>query len=108
GRLRSPIIGKVVLQLRSLRPAAGRGYLAGAFPAGVTSVDGVPTPATIRVLYRPGEMAVGDGTLVAQVVSAPDGSWRVAGLHPSKRFDVVCRMTGFNDMILSAAAPVPY
>lgn len=86
----------------------GPGYLAGTFPGGITSVDGVPTTATIRVHYRPAEGAVGDGALVATLQSAPDGSWRVDGLDPNLKFDVICRKEGFNDMILSGVSPVPY
>lgn len=100
--------GKRVTGWRIPRPAKGPGYLAGTFPTGITTVDGVPTAATIRVVYRPAEGAIGDGVLVAQVQSAPDGSWRVDGMDPAKKFDVICRLAGYNDMILSDVSPAPY
>ncbi len=91
-----------------IKPAPGPGYLAGTFPEGVTSLDGAPLSATVRVLYRPGSGALGDGALMASVKSAHDGTWRVDGLDPALRFDVVCRLEGFNDLILSNVSPVPY
>lgn len=85
----------------------GPGYLAGTFPGGVTAVDGVPTTATVRVHYRPAEGELGDGVLVAQVQSAPDGTWRVEGLDPTLKFDVIARKEGYNDMILANISPLP-
>lgn len=81
------------------------GYLAGSFPGGITTVDGVPTAATVRVLYRPGPGQPGDGALVAEVQSAADGSWRVDGLDPALKFDVVGRKAWFNDVIMSNVSP---
>lgn len=89
-------------------PAPGPGYLAGEFPGGVTSVDGIPTTATVRVLYRPEEGALGDGVLVAQVQSAPDGTWRVDGLDPALKFDVIARKVDYNDVIVAGVRPRPY
>lgn len=83
----------------------GSGYLAGSFPGGITTVDGVPTAATVRVLYRPGPGQPGDGALVAEVQSAADGSWRVDGLDPALKFDVVGRKAWFNDVIMSNVSP---
>ena len=87
---------------------SGPGYLAGSFPGGITTVKGVPTTATIRVHYRPAEGAVGDGILVAQVQSAPDGTWRVDGLNPALKFDVIGRKQGFRDVILPGLSPKAY
>lgn len=83
----------------------GSGYLAGSFPGGITTVDGVPTAATVRVLYRPGPGQPGDGALVAEVQSAADGSWRVDDLDPALKFDVVGRKAWFNDVIMSNVSP---
>lgn len=82
----------------------GNGYLSGSFPAGITSLDGVPTPATVRVLLRDTR----EPYLVAETVSAVDGTWRVEGLPLDRRYDVVCRMEGFNDLVLSNVTPAPY
>lgn len=87
-------------------PMGGRGFLAGTFPDGITSVEGVPGPATIRVLLRTGRDHPGDGVVVSQVHSDQDGTWIVEGLNPDLRFDVVCRSDGYNDMILSDVTPV--
>lgn len=82
----------------------GHGYLAGSFPDGITSVEGVPASATIRVLLRlPGFPA--DGEVVAEVQSNPDGTWLVEGLNPYLKYDVICRHEGYNDMILSNVSP---
>ena len=86
-------------------PASGNGYLAGEFPDGITRIDGVPAQATVRVLYRPQSGARGDGVVIADVQSAPDGTWRVDGLNTALRYDVVCRHADFNDMILANVTP---
>ena len=83
----------------------GNGYLAGEFPGGTTTVDGVPSSATVRVLYRPSGGRPGDGYVVAETASAPDGTWRVDGLNHSLRYDVVGRKEGFNDVIMSNITP---
>lgn len=86
-------------------PAKGIGYLSGKYPGGVTTVDGAPVAATVRVLYRPAPGGLGDGVLMAEVQSAPDGTWRVDGLDPSLKFDVVGRKSGFNDVIMAGVSP---
>lgn len=87
-------------------PAKGSGYLAGEFPGGITTVDGAPTASTVRVLYRPVPGAPGDGAVVAEVQSAPDGTWRIDGLDTGLRYDVVGRKDGFNDVIVANVSPV--
>lgn len=84
----------------------GIGYLAGEFPGGITTVEGVPVAATVRIIYRPASGETGDGSVVAEVQSAPDGSWLVAGLNPKLRYDVIGRLDGFNDVIASNVKPV--
>ncbi|MFG9301279.1 hypothetical protein [Pseudomonas aeruginosa] len=86
-------------------PPGGNGYLAGEFPDGITTVGGAPVAATVRILYRPESAAPGDGVVVAEVQSAADGTWRVDGLNPSLRYDVVGRKSGFNDTIMANIAP---
>lgn len=84
---------------------SGNGYLAGEYPSGTSTVDGVPVAATVRVLYRPIEGIPTDGVLVALTQSAPDGTWRVDGLDPALKFDVVGRKSGFNDVIMANVSP---
>ncbi|AVQ84294.1 hypothetical protein [Variovorax sp. PMC12] len=86
-------------------PSVGAGYLAGEAPGGTTTVDGVPKSATVRVLYRPAAGTDGDGAVVAEVVSAADGTWRVDGLNPGLKFDVVGRKNGHNDVIVANVSP---
>jgi len=81
------------------------GYLSGDFPDGITKVDNVPASAIIRVLVRSVDPFI-DGMIVAQTVSSPEGIWRVSGLDSRLRYDVICRMKGLNDMILSDIAPM--
>lgn len=89
-------------------PYAGRGYLAGESPDGLTTIEGVPTDAELRVLYRPAAGAVGDGVIVQRLSSAPDGTWTAWGLNPELRYDVIARKAGQNDVIMSDVSPVPY
>lgn len=101
----SPLGDIPVLSLTHDLPPRGNGYLAGEFPDGITRIDGVPAQATVRVLYRPQSGARGDGVVIAEVQSAPDGTWRVDGLNTALRYDVVCRHADFNDMILANVTP---
>lgn len=84
----------------------GPGHLAGEFPGGITTIDGVPGPAEIRVLLRPGKGHIGDGVIVATTSSAPDGTWCVDGLNMNFKYDVVGRKDGFNDVIVANVSPV--
>lgn len=89
----------------TLAPMKGGGYLAGSYPGGVTTVDGVPVGATVRAMYRPASGALGDGVCVAEVQSAADGTWIIPDLNPSLKFDVVGRKAGFNDVIMANVSP---
>lgn len=84
---------------------SGEGYLSGSFPDGITRAEGVPTQAAIKVLYRASMDDDFDGAKVAQVQSAPDGTWRVDNLNVDFRYDVIARLEGYNDMILSGVRP---
>lgn len=111
GALATPVRGsrgdiRVSTMLRErVKPAPGNGYLAGEFPDGITTVEGAPVSATVRILYRPAAGALGDGVVVAEVQSAPDGTWRVDGLNPTLRYDVVGRKAGLKDVIMSNVQP---
>lgn len=83
----------------------GSGYLAGEYPDGLTTVDGVPVSATVRVFIRSPMPAV-DGLMVAEVQSGNDGTWRVDGLDPDLVYDVVARKDGHNDTIVAGVSPV--
>ena len=99
-------VGEPFLPLRGTPlPPKGAGFLAGEYPGGITTVEGVPASATVRVLYRPAGGALGDGVVVAEVQSGQDGVWRVDGLHPAYKFDVVGRCAGFNDVIMADVSP---
>lgn len=65
----------------------------------------VLTAATVRVLYRPDSGEPGDGAVVAETQSAPDGTWRVDGLNPALKYDVVGRKSGHNDVIMANVSP---
>ena len=83
------------------------GYLAGEFPSGITSIDGVPTPAEIRVLLHTPSGQYADGIVVAVTHSSPAGEWLVEGLPMEFTYDVVCRHADFNDLIWSNVIPKP-
>lgn len=105
--------GEVLTVRRMLSPSPppsaagllGNGYLAGEYPGGATTVDGVPQSAEVRVLWRDGNGGRHDGFVVARTVSAADGTWRVDGLNPNLRYDVVGRKNGFNDVIIANVQP---
>lgn len=83
----------------------GFGYLAGEFPDGITTRLDTPISATIKVLHTTADGRTGK---VAEAVSNPDGTWIVDNLDPTKQFDVICSLAGFNDLILSKVSPTPY
>ena len=83
----------------------GNGYLAGSFPDGITTLNGVPVAATVRVHYRPEEGEPGDGELVASTTSGADGTWRIDGLNPALKYDIIGRLDGQNDVIAANVSP---
>ena len=102
--------GVLVTRNPMLRPSRrppnwhGVGYLAGEYPDGITTVDGVPQSADVLVRLRlPGSYF--DGLTVASTTSAPDGTWRVDGLDPSLKYDVIGRKNGHNDVIMANVMP---
>lgn len=99
--LLAPVIDRDAFSLSR----SGLGYLAGEFPDGITTVDGAPVTATVRILLRTVAGHPGDGSLVAEVESAPDGTWRVDGLPLHLKYDVVGRKAGFNDVIMANVTP---
>ena len=83
---------------------SGPGYLAGEYPGGKTTVNGVPQAATVKVFY---ELGSGDWQLAGETVSSIAGAWMVTGVDPDKRFQVLGRLAGYNDVILANVQPVP-
>jgi hypothetical protein len=99
--------GGVSTGLFCVFPKGGDGYLAGETPGGTTTLEDDPVPATVRVLYRTGgEKYTLDGAVVAETESAADGTWRVDGLNPGYRYDVVGRLYGYNDVIQTKVQPI--
>ena len=87
------------------KPLFGDGYLAGDPPYGTTTVEGVPTPITVRVVARPDAGSKADGMVVAEVQSSAAGVWKVEGLNPLLRYDVIGRLAGKKDVIVSDVIP---
>ena len=83
----------------------GVGYFKSTFPEHITSVDGVPVSAEVRVLLRNHPNKDYDMLVVAKVQSANDGMWEVRGLNPNFKYDVIARYTGYNDLIMSDLTP---
>ena len=83
----------------------GLGFFGGTFPDGLTTIKGAPVSATVRVLLRTPIQGYGDGAVVASTQSAPDGTWRIEGLHTHLKYDVVARYAGENDTIASNVTP---
>ena len=83
----------------------GTGSFAGAFPDGVTSLEGVPTSAEVLVRVRaPGTPF--DGVVVARTVSAPSGEWSIENMPDDGVFDVVARKEGECDVVKSDVRPL--
>lgn len=87
-------------------PPKGKGFISSSFPSAITSVEGVPVSAIVRVIYRSQTGDIADGLVVAEVKSKPDGTWRVDGLNPNLLYDVVGRIANTNDIIMSQITPV--
>lgn len=83
----------------------GEGYLAGTYPDGITTVEGVPTSAEVRVLLRKPSGEPGDGVVVATTQSGVDGTWEITGLPVGFLYDVVGRLDGQNDVIMAGVTP---
>lgn len=83
----------------------GLGFFGGTFPDGLTTIKGVPVSATVRVLLRTPIQGYGDGAVIASTQSAPDGTWRIEGLHTHLKYDVVARYEGQKDTIMSNVSP---
>ena len=84
---------------------SGIGYFKSTFPEHITSVDGVPVSAEVRVLLRNHPNKDYDMLVVAKAQSANDGTWEVRGLNPNFKYDVIARYTGYNDLIMSDLTP---
>lgn len=85
--------------------ANGLGFFGGTFPDGLTTIDGAPVAAVVRVILRTPIQGYGDGALVASTQAAPDGTWLIEGLHTHLKYDVVARYAGKNDVIMSNVTP---
>lgn len=83
----------------------GRGFLSGSYPDGITSIDGVPTSARVRVFIRSPDKSISDGILVADIMSGVDGTWRVENLPIEYKYDVISSKAGFNDVIVTNITP---
>lgn len=101
-----PRVSVAVPHKTPLPRTAGGGFLAGSFPDGLTTVEGVPVAAEIIVRLRtetPG--APGDGCMVAHTFSSPSGEWLVPNLSTAKRYDVFARLVGECDALQSDITP---
>lgn len=83
----------------------GNGYFSGKSPNGITSIKGVPTSASVRVLLRTNQGAAGDGAVIASTVSAANGTWRINGIPLGFKYDIVARVAGEKDVIVSNVSP---
>lgn len=84
----------------------GNGLLSGSFPLNMVTQGGnLPSQAEIRILYRPNTGDPGDGILVGTTTCNVDGTWQVSGLNENLKFDIVARIPGFNDVLISDVQP---
>lgn len=94
-----------IVELSRLPRVAGKGYLAGEQPDGITTLNKKGVSAKVRVLLR--QEGPNDGCLVAETTSGNSGEWRVDGLSPHLKFDVIGRLDGHDDSGAFDVAPVP-
>lgn len=80
-------------------PRSGPGFL-----AGTVDVNDAPARRRVAILTR------ADRLVVADVFSAPDGTWVVHGLNPDIEFDIIGRdyTRTWQDVIVGAVKPKPY
>lgn len=99
-----PLPSKVNVKMQPF-PLFGSGYLAGEFPGGTTTVEGVPVAAEVRALWRGPAGHPADGAVCGSAQSGASGTWIIANLNENLRYDVVGRKDGFNDVIVSNVKP---
>lgn len=98
---------KVDLEEDDRRKFEGVGLLSGSFPLSMVTQEGnLPSQAEVRILYRPNTGGLGDGTLVATTTCNADSTWQVSGLNENLKYDIVARILGFNDVLISDVQPV--
>lgn len=71
--------------LASATPTARQGYLAGEYPQGITTKNGIPCKARILVTEASTYRAV------ASTVTSESGTWLVAGVDTERRYNVIAR-----------------
>ena len=83
------------------------GLLSGSFPLSMVTQNGnLPSQSDVRILYRPNTGEPGDGILVATTICNADGTWQASGLNENLKYDIVARIPGFNDVLISDVQPV--
>lgn len=95
---------QVDLEEDDRRKFEGAGTVAGTFPEGITVVDNTPVQATVRAVARL-PAGLGDGREMAEVQSAPDGTYLITGLSTDHEFDIIGRLNGYQDVIVGRVRP---
>lgn len=84
---------------------SGNGYFSSTLPEFIVTEEGMPISAEIRIHIHGSSLDALDGRLVAKTRSNATGQWYVGGLNPIFRYDVVCRLDGYNDLVYSNVQP---
>lgn len=102
-----PISLKVVVEHVSLNQRIPMlGYLSSTFPEFIISRDGVPTQGTVEIRLRQGSSPEYRSLLVKRVTSSMTGEWYVDNLNPLFKYDVICQLEGFNDIVYTDITPL--
>lgn len=95
----SAIIGHGALKGPTVS-TGGTGYIAGTAP-GIVTVNGLPAAREIEIRDRTTRAPIFVGS------SKPDGTYRLGGLNPSRKYDVLARdwQNVYNDVIRANITP---
>lgn len=81
----------------------GTGFLAGEAPHGLTTIEGMPTSATVQAIWR--DPVTGEEVLAGSTESGLDGTWRITNLNHEQPFVVRAIKPGLNDVTVVGVEP---
>ncbi|MFW1800969.1 hypothetical protein ACG9YX_13185 [Acinetobacter nematophilus] len=84
----------------------GKAVLGGIFPLGSVYLEGTPVQgAQILIYLRESVLYPHPAICIKKLITDESGSWELDSLNKNLKFDVVCQLEGFNDLVLSNILP---